>query len=287
MNWAYGVTTVPDRLKDLFPRTLASLALAGFDSPRLFVDNCEQPNLYDRFNLPLTTRWPRIRTYGNWILALAELYIRDPKADRYALFQDDFVTVKGLRAYLDRSPYPANGYLNLYTFPANQSLAPPNRSGWYVSNQAGYGAVALVFSLEAVTTLLAQQSIVDRPQDAKKGHRSIDGGIVDAFSKVGWKEYVHNPSLVQHTGILSSMGNRRHPLAQSFPGENFDATTLLGAAAPILQGEWEVELDSLNRAMAEDQARLKASKTPADVNKYTRLVLNYRKRINQHLRKRT
>lgn len=288
MNWAYGVTTVPDRGSNLFPRTLESLAAAGFDRPRLFVDNCEFPNEYDKYGLETTTRWPRIRTYGNWILSLAELYIRNATADRYAIFQDDFVTVKGLRAYLEVSPYPTRGYLNLYTFPANQDLAPKNKLGWYPSNQGGLGAVALVFDRETVTKLLASQTLVDRPQDAKKGHASVDGAVINVLKKLGWTEYVHNPSLVQHTGLLSSMGNRRHPLAPSFPGEDFDATTLRppSNAAPILQEEWEVELESLKRAMAEDSERLRLAKAPSEISKYNRLVNDYRRRIATHMRKR-
>jgi hypothetical protein len=37
-TWAYGITTVPSRLTTLLPRTITSLAAAGFDKPHLFVD---------------------------------------------------------------------------------------------------------------------------------------------------------------------------------------------------------------------------------------------------------
>jgi len=50
---------------------------------------------------------------------------------------------------------------------------------------------------------------------------------VTALKKVGWKEYVHNPSLIQHTGKISIIGNGNHPLAPSFKGEEFDALDLL------------------------------------------------------------
>lgn len=286
MKWAYGLTTVPKRLKDLFPRTLASLAKAGFDKPRLFVDNCEYPSLYDGFGLEVTHRWPCIRTYGNWILALAELYIREPNADRYAIFQDDFVTMLGLREYLEKCNYPTRAYLNLYTFPANQRLAP-DKNGWYQSNQAGYGAVALVFSRDAVTTLLGQQSMIERPKDTKRGHKSVDGAIVSAFKKAGWKEYVHNPSLVQHTGLLSSMGNSQHPLAESFPGEDYNALDLLGdnyIEVPP-SNEWEIELASLKRAMQEDRERLAAAGTQKEISHFKLLIAKYERRIAVHMTK--
>lgn len=238
LTWAYGVTTVPSRRNTLFPRTLKSLEDAGFDSPRVFLDgaNHQDGMSYEtEFRLPVTTRTGgNVRTAGNWVLSLYELYVRDPHADRYAMFQDDLVTCRGLRTYLDHAPYPTDGYLNLYTFPQNQSLRPKDpdwRGGFYPGNQLGKGAVALVFDRDCVVRLLASEHLAVRPQDQARGHKSIDGGIVTALKKAGKKEYVHDPSLVQHTGLQSSMGNRQQPLAPSFPGETWDATSLL--ARPV------------------------------------------------------
>ena len=69
--------------------------------------------------------------------------------------------------------------------------------------------------------------MIMRPQNDERGWRAIDGGIVTAFKKAGWQEHVHNPSLVQHTGITSVMGNKQHKLATSFKGEDFDAIELV------------------------------------------------------------
>lgn len=226
MEWAYGVTTVPKRRQRELPVTLESLKAAGFDKPRLFIDGAKDDTEYAEFGLETTCRWPTIRTFGNWVLGLIELYIRQPNADRYAIFQDDFVTYRNLKAYLEQIHYPEKGYLNLYTFPENQRLAPPNHTGWYEANQRGLGAVALVFNREAVVQLLSNDQIVGRPIDPN-GYKRIDGGFVTAFNSIGWKEYVHNPSLVQHTGLVSSMGNARHKLADSFRGEQFNALELL------------------------------------------------------------
>lgn len=236
ITWAYGVTTVPSRRDSLLPRTLDSLKRAGFPSPRLFVDGCQPEyagSWHDEFGLEVTTRWPTIRTFGNWTLGLAELYIREPHADRYAMFQDDFITYPNLRPYLEDCPYPEKGYWNLYTFPSNQTLCPKDeagnrREGWFLANQMGRGAVALVFDRLTVHTLLTHQHMVERPMDPRRGHRSIDGGIVTALRKAGWSEYCHNPSLVQHTGDISSMGNKPHKKAESWRGEEFDARKISG-----------------------------------------------------------
>ncbi len=227
MKWAYGITTVPSRIDELFPRTLESLKLAGFDTPWIYVDGAENDEAYKQFELNVTVRNPTIRTHGNWVLSLYEMYIRTPDADRYCMFQDDFVTYPNLREYLETCEYPDNGYWNLYTFPENLRLCPAGYEGWYRSNQRGRGAVALVMSLDAVTTLIGHDHMIQRPKDSKRGHKAVDGGIVTAFKKAGWREYVHNPSLVQHTGIISSMSNKRHALADSFRGEEFDALELL------------------------------------------------------------
>lgn len=231
MKWACGVTTVIGRIGEMLPRTLRSLASGGFDSPHLFVDNCNLSiaHLYEEKwpNLTKTIHEAHVKTAGNWALALGELYLKQPDAVRYAVFQDDFVTCLNLRGYLERCPYPERGYLNLYTFPSNQTLCPKDYVGWYESNQLGRGAVALIFSREAVVELFSSRYFIERPQDLGRGWRSVDGGISIALKKAGWKEWVHSPSLTQHIGVESSMGSKPQKLALTFPGENFDALTLL------------------------------------------------------------
>lgn len=231
VQWEYGITTVPMRRNTTLPRTIESLKAAGFTTPRLFVDGCADAVMYSELGLETTLRNPAVRTVGNWILTLWELYLRNPNADRFAIFQDDMVAYQNLRAYLDRCPYPDKGYLNLFTFASNEEVAPSkDYQGWYESNQYGRGAVALVFNREAVTTLLASSHMAAKPQDKMKGYRSVDGAIITAYRNAGWKEYVHLPSLVQHIGDESSMGNGRHAPASTFRGEDFDAIGLLSYA---------------------------------------------------------
>lgn len=235
--WACGVTTVPARRSDLLPRTLASLKDAGFTVNRLFVDGAPDASEWERaFGIPVTAHWPALNVHGNWFLGLGELFIRHPLADRFAMFQDDLVATKNLRAYLDKCKYPDNGYLNLLTFPHNEQYAPRDLTarkepiaGFYEASQKkrGLGAVALVFDRRAVMELLGAQHMIERPTDASGRYpKYVDGGIVEGMNKAGYREYVHFPSLVQHTGLKSTIGNMPHPLAPSFPGEAFDALTL-------------------------------------------------------------
>ena len=223
-TWAYGVTTSPTREKTLLPQTLASLAAAGFDQPRLFVDG--PPGTHADLGLPVVYRYEQIRTYGNFYLALLELMIRDPLVGRYAIFQDDLITYKNLREYLDTVPDPPRGYWNLYTFPHNLRRCN-GHIGWSHSDQMGKGAVALIFPRDAAKTLVMQHHMISKPEDPKKGWKNLDGCIITAMKAMGYKEYVHNPSLVQHTGTESSIGNMHHLKADSFRGEEFDARELI------------------------------------------------------------
>lgn len=217
MKWAYGVTTVHKRFDGLLPRTLASLSKAGFDKPRLFVDSDgDQPAWWRDYEI--THRSPPIYTFGNWMLAALELTIREPNADRYIIFQDDMITYPNLRSYLEWLPYPSKGYCNLYTFEQNEQPA----KGWYLSNQYGRGAVALMFDNDAMRCLLRTEHMSLKPKSPDRGKINTDGAIVEAMKGASYKEYVHNPSLVQHIGEYSTMGNHIHRQAPTFKGESFD-----------------------------------------------------------------
>lgn len=245
VTWAYGLTTVKSRFNDLLPRTLSSLAKAGFENPHIFVDGPEGLAL----PYTITNRCSRIRTYGNWVLGLAEIYIRNPTAMLYAMFQDDFTACRNLKAYLSKTCTSKDDcqvlrgtpmlYWNLFTFPSrpplgNQHLCPKDGNGryvdgWYKSNQHGHGAVALIFSRQGVIDLLCHNHIVARPQDVHWGHKKLDGGICQAYRYANYTELVHYPSLVQHIGDKSSMENAPHPRAEEYRGEDFDALSLLPA----------------------------------------------------------
>lgn len=228
MLWSYGVTTVPSRRNTLLPRTLASLAKAGFDKPHLFIDKMEDEEglNYDGFDFVDTRHSPKLGVTGNWFLSLWELFIREPKADRYAIFQDDFVTYKGLREYLEKVSYPPRGYLNLNTFPRNEQLAK-GVEGWYLSKQTGKSATALIFDTEAVETILLDYHWIGKFRSGRKSHCNVDGSIIDLMKPKGFKEYVHMPSLVQHTGDISSFSGKKYPKSNSFRGEDFNILELL------------------------------------------------------------
>lgn len=225
MNWSYGITTVPSRKTNLLPKVIESLKTAGFDCPRLFVDGCSPSlaQLYvNEFKLQITPRFPTVNVYSNWYLSLCELYFRNPNADRFALFQDDIQVCKNLRNYIETTPYPNKGYFNLYTSGSNHTLKPNDLVGWFPSNQLGRGALALVFNREATTLLLSSSHMIAKVQDGHRGWRAADGAVSDTLRPLGWTEFVHHPSLVQHIGEESTIGNLPDRRSPSFAGEQFD-----------------------------------------------------------------
>lgn len=233
MKWAYGVSTVPERFDNLLPRTLASLKAGGFFAPYLFVDGAGDTGFsevhpreyYLEFpGLNVIHHYPRIKAYGNWLLGLLEMYIRNPYCDRYAMFEDDLITYPNLIEYLNKCELKEQTYWNLHTLSSNESIAP-SVQGFYPSNQLGRSAVGLVFTRQGVIDLLSSHHIMERPcvTTSCDNWKRLDGVIITALKEKGYTELVHNPSLTQHTGKVSVL-NTSIPLpSKTFLGEEFDA----------------------------------------------------------------
>lgn len=203
MQWAYGVTTVPERAKTSLPITLESLHKAGFDNPLICTDNSS------------------LGAWGNWWLCLTTLYLQKPEYNtQYVIFQDDIVCVPNLLEVLEKSPDLIYGYRNLYTVPQNEELRPEGLvCGWYESNQMGRGALALMFSHTMVQILLSSLELIRKPLNCRYPKQRIDGAIsdccrnLDKATNEGFFEYVYYPSLVQHQeNVDSTLENHGNPL---------------------------------------------------------------------------
>lgn len=230
MMWAYGITTTPVRRYKELPQTIKSLASAGFNEPRLFIDGIHGDTTsldYSRFNLPLTFRSAVIGAMGNWALGMYELYIRAPAADFFVMFEDDLLACDNLKAYLSQCQHlKENAYCNLLTHDCNAARRPHEHNGWYLSDQRGKGAVGLAFSNATVCKLLSSKLFVERFRHPIGKRLATDGAICDALVPSGFKEYVHYPSLLQHTGIESTLKGHKYGPVKSF-NETFDPINLL------------------------------------------------------------
>jgi hypothetical protein len=215
--WQVGVTAVSERKSTLLPRTLAGLAKAGWDSPRLFVDGgtCDD---WKGSQYPVTVR-DKLHGLGNWWLGLHELYARNPMADRFMMVEDDVLFLPNVRQYLDALTWPGEGYLNLYTAPGNTPVAAGRQGFFKVPvHHMGLGALALMFNRDSITKILASAYFVEafRPIDLKtmtrkpNPHRARmhqDGHAAKAMKAIGWSEYCHFPSIVQHLGEKKGRAN--------------------------------------------------------------------------------
>ena len=147
--WAIGVTAAP-RESSTLNRTLASLRKGGWDETiHLFSEQGTEPALNGNGYGSLVNierREPALGAWGNFYLALCELYLRDPDADAYFLLQDDVVFTSGLRAYLEETLWmndqPAVVFLH-----TPSHLAPEKGTGFFPVSLgwSAWGAQAMVF----------------------------------------------------------------------------------------------------------------------------------------------
>jgi hypothetical protein len=229
-QWAAGVTTAPRPVATL-ERTLRSLADAGWSAVRLFAEPGSLiPAAFGM--LPVTWRESRVGAFGNWHLALSELFMRDPKADAYLLCQDDVLLSRRAREYLETELWPASslGAFSLYAGGPQFSQLPTgfhvDASGWEAR-----GALAYVFPNAAVRLLLGHPYVLNhRRRGPNAGMADIDGVVGAWCLASGLPAYIHAPSLARHIGDISTI----HTGAQN-EGFRREATFVEDAGALVNQ----------------------------------------------------
>lgn len=219
MEWSYAVTAVPQRCSDLLPQTLQQLATAGFSDPVVMLDG-ELPGCSTLARDQRVATHPKLGHIRNWALALNYIYFQNPQAERFAIFEDDLLCCHNLRVYLEQCPYPELGYWNLLTHNQNMMKAGP-QPGWYLSNQRGWGAVGLVFDQVTVQALLGHPKWRER---VAFGRDSADGLVITLLKKLGYREWIHSPSLLQHVGVKSTFTNHKYGRVLGWR-ENYDPLT--------------------------------------------------------------
>lgn len=229
LSWMYGVTTVIHRIEEYLPPTLLTLSKAGFGEPHIFIDgSMSSEYFYSKFGLDCSCRYPALGVVGNWVLSMWEMYYRNPHADLYAIFQDDIEMSAGAKEYIERKPFPEDGYANLYTVPQTTKMKPSGlRQGWFATRQDGKGALGLVLRRDALKRLLLHRRLIEKPASANMPKKSVDGMIVSACREMNIKEYAHFPSIVQHRGTMSTLSTPDRPISDCYRGEDFDLVTLI------------------------------------------------------------
>lgn len=220
--WSYGITTHHSRHSTLFKQTIESLSRAGFPNPQIFLDGMQEGWTAPSDQLDgVTIRQPATGQYANWLLGLIQLFYAQPRAHYYAMFEDDLLACSNLREYIERTyPTDANRYLNLITHDQNLVLTG-GVDGWHASNQLGKGGVGLVFNRKVFRELMSSDLIL-------RGVRGIacgDGMTIQTLKPKGIIEYIHHPTLLQHTGEVSVLGHKYGKM-KGWRGEDYDPLTL-------------------------------------------------------------
>ena len=234
--WAIGVTAAP-RESSTLDRTLASLRKGGWDETvHLFSEQGTEPELNGNGYGSLVNierREPALGAWGNFYLALCELYLRDPDADAYFLLQDDVVFTAGLRTYLEETLWmndqPAVVFLH-----TPSHLAPEKGTGFFPASLgwSAWGAQAMVFSNSAVRRFLSDLDVVEhRQKGIFDGRKNVDSVIGDWCSRNGIGMWLHAPSLAEHIGSTSTLWSRADLTGKrssaDFPGEDVSVAEAL------------------------------------------------------------
>ncbi len=236
-RWAVGVTTAPRKSATL-RRTLKSLRQSGWTTDTIFVfAEAGSARLLATVGMgplkiirrapPATGAWP------SFLLALSELYLRDPHADAYLMLQDDVDLVQGLKEYLVENLWPAQecGVVSLHT---PRHLTSEGGAGFYKA-QLGWstwGAQGFVFPNASVRAILSDRKVIEhRMRGIGDGMKNVDSVIGDWCLRSGQPFWLHSPSLAEHTGLhstlwqVSSLEGRRS--AGDFPGTTTDIRALM------------------------------------------------------------
>jgi len=204
-RWAVGMTTAPRQVPTL-EQSLTSLIAAGWSTPRLFAE--PGSDIPARFgHLAITRRDQLLGAFPNWYLALAELVMREPRADFYLVCQDDVVFSEGLRSYLDESlrPSPEAGVVSVY---CPSHYATDRVPGLHVENRGwqSWGALAYALPAASARALLGDLKVLEhRLNGPAEGLRNIDSVVGRWCLETGRDYLVHVPSLAQHIGETSTI----------------------------------------------------------------------------------
>lgn len=183
--------------------SLQSVADAGFDRP-LVVEDLDKMGAWNTFRR-----------------ALATLISHRPQADAYLMLQDDIRVSANCRSYVQKALWPSGsdtGACSLYC----SGMYEHGDDGWNRHTTDTFGALAICF------TPLSARLFIAGTSPSRRGEAQVDLRVGRWCRLAGMSYWIHYPSLVEHTGMTSTISGL--PMMRSRRAKAFceDASTLQG-----------------------------------------------------------
>lgn len=202
MKWSIGITSAP-RPTSTLERTVESIRRSGWvDTP--IITSVDE-----------TAKGP----WRNWMDTLELLVREQPKADIYAVFQDDVVLCRDLRRYAEATLWPENRKKIALCSPYCPTVHRGRKRGWNRLNAGWHlcGALTWFIPPEGARRILKNLKGIE-------AHSRIDARVGKWAQEAGKAIWYHTPSLAQHIGNRNSAlgDNSVNPcrVANDFIGED-------------------------------------------------------------------
>lgn len=211
MRWAVGLTSAW-RQSPTIETSLSSIQSAGWKTTRVFAEPGSQILSGDNSvsGHSVCERAGTLGAFPNWYLGMTELYLREPLAEAFLMFQDDVMLAANTREYVERTLWPAPevGVVSLYC-PSQEHVSGCTGYKRIDSGWDAWGALAYVFSNPGLRAFLSDLVVLNhRHHGPAGGLRNIDSVVGNWCQRVGLPYFVHVPSLVQHIGATSTIWRR-------------------------------------------------------------------------------
>jgi GR25 family glycosyltransferase involved in LPS biosynthesis len=186
--------------------TINELRSAAFAEPLHLFCEPSSPPIRDLPGVVVHQNEIRRGCVGNWAHCLKWL-IQQTSADYFLISEDDVAYCQGAREALEHgiAEYSHVGFWSLYTPVRDRGLVG-HKAGWVEANRGrdAWGTQAMCLPRSSANILLAYPSLYTEP-------RTTDYIVAQCFIDEGVPCYYHNPSLTNHLGQISSIGNNWQP----------------------------------------------------------------------------
>ncbi len=198
---AIGITTC-ERKEPTLQASLESIRAAGFENP-MVVEDAQHRGSWNTFRMTLATM------IAKW-----------PSADAFLIFQDDVNVSTNTRDYLHRVLWPDDKNTGVCSLYCSGIYSPSITTGWERHHTETYGALALCFTPSSARLFIAQTL------PGQQGEARVDLKVGRWCRSAGLSYWIHVPSLVEHTGVTSTIS--RLKMMRSRRAKKFceDAATL-------------------------------------------------------------